>query len=556
GAALLTRIDLPVIALLFAGALLLRWRQGHWTKGLTAFAVTFALFLAHATASALLISWPYTWNTYSGAFSLLSASLSPLSLALMAGLSVVVAFIITRNGLPTSLKTSYERLFASVRWRWLLAVAVALLSAYAYFLRPLLESTITYPSWPAGTEVTLLNSENWVRLGWYLTPLGLLLATAGAAWIFWRERLGRLALFMSVGILTTIQYVYHIFNTPYHIYAMRRYVPIVIPVLLIFAAVALVKVVRTRSSWYVRSLGIFLAVTLMLGLLYQARHVLPLREFEGAVAAVKALNEKLHPDALVVISEPPESIFADTFGVPLRFIFGHDIATIRSDEAQLVSFIEEMYAYADAQGRPLQLLAVEPIPGSVRDAFSLQPLEMFPARFEHLQSTFTDYPSTMQTAYYGIEIYDIEPPEEASASAQPIEIDVGTLDAAYIDSGFYYKEPLPGPTTMRWTSDEAALSIPLAGATTVTVDVRAMIYRLDAAPAADVTVWLDGRRIGQFEPRDKEWHTFSFEAQTLPTDGSSLLSFETATFNPAALQVNNDTRDLGFLIDWIKITPE
>ena len=551
GAALLTRIDLPVVALLFLGALVLLWQQQRWSTALTAFTVTFTLFSLQAITFALLISWPYTWNTYSSVFSLLAASIPLAPLGGTVGLVIVLLFFFARKGRPGA----YTRFFPA-RYRWLLAVAVVLLSAYAYFLRPLLEPTIPYPTWPAGTEAMLLNGENWVRLGWYLTPLGLLLATAGAAWLLWRGRLGRLGLFMSISLLTTIQYVYQIFNTPSHIYAMRRYVPIVIPALMIYAAVALVTIFRVRPSWHARALGAFLTLALMAGLLYQARYVLPLREFEGAVAEVRALNEKLEPGALVIISEPPESIFADTFGVPLRFIFGHDIATIRADDPQVLSFIEDMRAHAVSQGRPLQLIAVEAIPATVRNNLSLQPLEMFPARFELLEGTFTSYPSTIQTAYYGIELYDVAGTETALSASETLNIDVGSVDAAYVDSGFYYKEPLPGPTTMRWTTDEATLSVPLAETTPVTIDVRAMIYRPDGVPPAAVTVSLDGRRIGRFTPRDAEWHTFSFQAETRPTNGTSRLSFETTTFNPAVLGVNNDTRDLGFLIDWVKITTD
>jgi hypothetical protein len=82
--------------------------------------------------------------------------------------------------------------------------------------------------------------------------------------------------------------------------------------------------------------------------------------------------------------------------------------------------------------------------------------------------------------------------------------------------------------------------------------VRAMIYRPEDLAADPVTVWLDGERVGEFTPSET-WQVFSFPAQPRPVRGVSSLQFHTVTFNPASLGVNNDTRDLGFLVDWVKI---
>jgi len=280
---------------------------------------------------------------------------------------------------------------------------------------------------------------------------------------------------------------------------------------------------------------------------------LPQRDLYGALEQVTILNQKLKPNAIIVISEPAESIFADTFGVPLRFIFGHDIATIRQDDARAQAFIHQLMAYADGQHRPVQLIAVDPIAPTVREVLSLQPVEMFPVTLQMLMNTFFDYPSVIQTAYYGIEIYDVSTKSPPLVnSPEETLIDIGTLDTRFIRSGFYYKEPLVGGFSARWTSREAALDIPLSSGVPVTIDLRAMIFRPEGAPAADVTVWLDGQEIGQFKP-DETWQTFSFQARPKPARGISSLRFKTTTFNPASLKINGDTRDLGFLIDWVKV---
>jgi hypothetical protein len=335
---------------------------------------------------------------------------------------------------------------------------------------------------------------------------------------------------------------------------MRRYVPIVMPALMIYAAVALVSVLHIRRAWLGRTAGVVLTLGLMGGLVYQARFVLRQRDGYGLVQQLTQLETRLRPDAIILINEPLESVFADNLCVPLRFIFGHDIGTIRRDDASALPFIERVMAEATRTHRPVQMVAIDPIAPTVRKALQLHPVEMFPLTFRVLMSTFFDYPSIIQTAYSGIEIYDVTDKHSSDSLAVPqaIEIDIGALDAAFIRSGFHSKELLSGSPTARWTKGDAALDVPRVNEGRVTVEVRAMIFRPEGVSPAEVHVWLDGQEIGQFVPTPS-WETFVLNGSAKPSDGTSRLEFKTETFNPARLKISQDDRDLGFLADWIKI---
>ncbi len=253
------------------------------------------------------------------------------------------------------------RLEDSRTLRWLLASTTIVLSAYAYFLRPALEPATYTTSWPAYVEFPILNGQNWLRMGWYSDPVRPHVATAGLAVIFLRASLTRIAVVLGIGLFTTVQYVYNVLNTPYHIYTMRRYVPIVIPMLLLFAAVAILSIPMVRRRWITYTLRFSAVVLLVGGLLYQARFVLPQQDMAGSLAQLDALEDLLAPEAVIVIADPSTSTFADTFGVPLQFQYGHDIATLRAETADIAAYLQDVQDWAAEKNIPVQVLAQEPL---------------------------------------------------------------------------------------------------------------------------------------------------------------------------------------------------
>lgn len=545
GAALLTRIDLPVVMIIFGAAFVVVRLGNQWSRGWTWFALTLTAFIVHLVLDVLLINWPYFWNSY-GALRLLGNSPALLIASALGAVAAIGAGLVAwRRGTLKAILVS----------PWLqrgLVAGVISLSAFAYFLRPVLEPIRTATSWPGNVKFPVLDGQNWLRIGWYITPLGTLLSTLGLVQIVRTVSLRRLGTFLAVGVVTTIQYVYNIFNTPYHIYAMRRYVPIVLPVLMIFAAVALAAVWRA-GRWRRRLAG-GLSVVLMLGLVYQSRFVLPVREFFGAVDQLTAFNAQLQPDSIVIMSEPSESILADNFGVPLRFMFNHDVATIRTDDSAASDFLERLLAKAAAAQRPVQLIAANPIAPAVRSSLQLQPRSTFEIRLSALLSTFYDYPSVTQPAYYGWEIYDVLGPHLSLTNTLPLTIDIGTLDAAFIRSGFHGKEVLPDGASARWTQAEAVIDLPVAENGPLSISVRALVFRPVNVSATPITVWLDGRKIGEFTPGET-WQNYSFVGQAHPISGTSSLRFAATTFNPQQLQLSADNRDLGFMLDEISLKP-
>ena len=549
GAALLTRIDLPLLIGLTLTALLVLRIRGPWSKGWTAFSLAFSLFFGHFLIQAALFSKGYAFGSYTAGFNLIIKPLILNPTILISVASILLLLFVGWKKYPILL----NKIFSPKIFRLGLLLTAAGLSLFAYFIRPLIEPIIYAVNWPSGVTFPVMNGLNWVRMGWYLTPLGLALATTGFMLIVFRESLTRWGFFLLLGTLTTIQYTYNIMIPPYHIYAMRRYMPIVIPSLIIFSAFALHHFFNLKVRPGKRLLGMTLLLLMVGGLAHQSKPLFWGSDFPGMTDQLSTLNKDLKKDGLVIIAESADNIFGDKVGPPLQFIFGHDVVTIRESGPGFISFLTALQKKAGSENKPVQLLAGAPLLPAVGNQLSLKPVKIFSLQLKSLESNFWAFPRSYEKTTYPIEIYDVESLRPAALKFfDDHMIDIGGFDSPFIRNGFYGKETVQGYPTMRWTKEEALLELPMDLGKDVEISLRAMASYPPDVPIGEVTVFLDNRRIGRFTPT-RAWQVFSFSARSTPKNGLSSIKLTTSTFNPLKWKMSNDGRDLGFLLDWVKI---
>ncbi|MEZ4582135.1 MAG: hypothetical protein R3A10_10960 [Caldilineaceae bacterium] len=124
----------------------------------------------------LLFSAPYTLSTYGVVFAFLRTQLW-----LLAGVGGVgLALLLFLSATQQRRLTRWAAAVAQAAWpRYALAGLIVVAAVYGYVVRLRLGETIFAAYWYAGTDIPLTDHLNLVRLGWYLGPLGLLLAVAG-----------------------------------------------------------------------------------------------------------------------------------------------------------------------------------------------------------------------------------------------------------------------------------------------------------------------------------------------------------------------------------------
>jgi hypothetical protein len=320
---------------------------------------------------------------------------------------------------------------------------------------------------------------NLVRVGWYLSPLGVLLAVAGCALWLWRG-LGRASwLFLLAGLISTVFFVRLTYGTSdlTYIYILRRYVPLAYPAISLCMAYAIVALGRGRnqeprtknqesqpfangSRFSVLgsgSGGTVVAAALVLAqlaffvatnrALYQ--HV----EYGGALDQMGALAGRFQPgDVLLFRGEGRDT--PDLVTTPLKYAFGLDTFAIRSPDPG--KYAPELARYVQrwqSQGRRVFLVLGAnggvALPGQRPELVGPATLKL--PEFQQLRD---QKPSLPQEFAFDFAVYRLDP----AAGAEPPG-DVAVDDYTAQLRGFYHPEQIDG-ATVAWTGGDALLRLP------------------------------------------------------------------------------------------------
>lgn len=354
GMVFLVRVDilviLPVLALL-AFWLLAGGRRAAPPGTLGWFLAPLGLLIVHSIAHAWLQSRPY-FVVHSG----LGLRLLQVNWAIpVTGAAAALAFLWLVRRSEARLVAGYDHYR---RYALLALIGVALtLAVYGWFIRPVIGAPSLQSDFFSQTDVPLSDHENWRRLGWYLSPLGVWLGVAGVCLLIWRLN-RRTALVLAIGALFSALYLWSLRANPHHVYVMRRLVPAVVPFFTI-AAAALV-------SWLARPAGrdgppakphrlvlaAVLAIAWLGGLAWSARGFVSQIDHEGLTAQLDALNATLEADAVLIFFDGVPIGNGDFFGTPLQFIYGHRAFALR-DPALLSADLVRAVEIWHNSGRPV-----------------------------------------------------------------------------------------------------------------------------------------------------------------------------------------------------------
>jgi hypothetical protein len=332
---------------------------------------------------------------------------------------------------------------------------------------------------PGESEKIGIAQANLVRLGWYLSPLGVLLGVIGFA-LWWRRGLTRGSwLFLVVSLISALFFLRLAYGTTdlTYIYILRRYMPVVYPAWSLAMAYAIVALARrpttddrrptTRgihrpssfvlhpSSFVLRLASIALAVAL-LGFFVATNWPLYAHvEYQGALDQLAAVVGRYSfgaNDVLLFRGEGRDT--PDLVVTPLKYTYGLDALAIRSDDpGKYANDLARYVQHWQAQGRQVYLVlgpngAVE-LPGMRPER--LGPLALHLPEFQQLRD---QKPGGLQNFVFDFVVYRL-----TVSDAAPAPSAVAVDDFAAQVRGFYHPEQIGGQS-LAWTDGGALLRLP------------------------------------------------------------------------------------------------
>lgn len=552
GLGLLVRIDGVLLALPVLLYVLVR-RVQHtltWKQAATLLA-PFGLLGLHAAVHAALWSRKYLLNIAERPY-----WRQPTSVWLLVGAGVAATALAVHVCAPR-LRRALEGRTPALRG--VIMAGLVALALYAYFGRPLLSAWAggdgNDPARMATSHVAIAilrdlgfhrlaahDAQALVRLGWFVTPLGLVLALLGVLLMLreWRRRY--LLVLLTAGAYGLFfLYKVRVWNDYY--FALRRFVPVVLPFLLGAAALFLTRLARGGGAR--RLAAGALAVVLFASALATTWPLRAYTDWRGAVRFVADVARRFGPRD-VVIFEQPRSVHL--LSLPLWAVHGVnalELARFNPDPRKLRHLVDEW------RGRYRNIYFVHTYSTDLCGMFleRVQDLSFGTAEWER---AYAGKPRGPEPRALHFRISRVVPPDELQVPALRA-VDIGGSDDVQV-SGFFDKEG-GGERTYRWTGSCASLYLPGLAPPAERLVVVASTGRRPPHPPAVVRVSLSDLTLGSFTAT-AEWQEHALPLPARFPPGPPVVRLDVRAFRPVnVLAGATDVRDLGVMVDRVRIEP-
>ena len=286
-AALLLAALVPPLALVHGNSV----GQQRWISH--AFIPLTLLFGAWAAAHGWFVSYPYVKGLWGQLWPLWSTTLAVIVLA--------AAAFATRH----STRWIVDWIQRNGRWLWpSAAAALSLAFLLGMWVRPHLEPFEMF----RGGRLRRYNEETLLRMGWYVSVQGMVAATAGAVllmrdWLL-RRRLNAVP-FLAVFLAFSLLYFWNQRIHPDHPWAMRRFLPVVLPGICVSIAVFVSRLWALHGPWRVagRAAAAVVVGSIAVHEAAMARPFWSHREYAGILDQIGKFAHEIPADSIVLFGD-------------------------------------------------------------------------------------------------------------------------------------------------------------------------------------------------------------------------------------------------------------
>jgi hypothetical protein len=378
------------------------WVREGWKRDYNWFFLPLLLLILHSLLHALWQSRPYFFELFGFALTLLRVNwLIPVG----AGIGGIVLLLgLSRYRRQFIRLGRYQRQFLMS-----LVFAFVLWALYGWFVRPYLGQTTLWNDPYSEGAIPQLNHENLIRLGWYLSPVGVWLGVAGIGLLIWRAN-RETAVMLAINLLITLIYLTNIRANPHQVYAMRRYVPAVMPLFIVGGACFLGWLAAHKKIW-LSSTALLLALVWLGGFGWLARGFISQVDYQGILPQLDQLAGQFAPGSILIFNDPAPIGQGDIIGTPLRFLKGHDVLTLRDPEALDGQQFEQTLRRWQMQGHSVYWLMVPDGYEWPLSRWSLDEAGAYDIQVTALEGTFDRRPSQLQALHWRGQFALIQPEE-------------------------------------------------------------------------------------------------------------------------------------------------
>ena len=528
----LARIDALVVEILLLG-LVLYWRwSGRWRPEHSGFAIALVAALTYATLHNVLLGWAYLGAQWQTAGSPMLAKAMILA-SLCCGIVALMALLRPRlvQAFMDWLWTHIWQIFAAALFVWVLWIGLS----YVFFRN-------------SGT----LRAITWLIQYW--TPLGMLLAVIGLGLLLICRPARRVLPVFIVGLTYLGVFSLNPMVNPVQPWAMRRFVPAVMPAIALLSAYGLVTL-PIRRLLLQRATQVLAVSALACAFLRMDWPLFMHTEYSGVGQQIAQLAGRFEKDALILFDKGAPSLY---IAQPLAYLHSLNSFVLQepSPDPALVDPLIENW---QQRGHPVYLV----LTGGALDwhpsEWIFQPNGAFELRFARLKRSIDGPPTAIENSSFGLDMYQLvprssRPPDEQEACL----LDMEAGEYPYLRGGFYGLETASDGLTYRWTNGLARIQMSRQDGESALLRLRVAGGR--PAAEASISVAVNGTVVAEENlPAGFIFQTLEITVPSSVLDVDSqktIIEILSDTWTPRTAGYPGDPRQLGVVVDWIEWKPQ
>ena len=301
---------------------------------------------------------------------------------------------------------------------WVIPVAIVIVAASLFFFRPVVQEThgalsnpfVQFAQRTEGLPVDGTRTYNeWSMqwLSWYLGFFGLALGVIGVAWAWRRTILGLRGLwpFLLTLSLTAAVYVLRPSITPDHLWAMRRFLPVVLPGLILAAVLATQWAFRRVTNQPLRWIALAVAIAILI--VVPASLTWPLRtatSYVGMYDAIEEVCDAIPEGSAVLMADP---YLSGAYQAPVRSFCGVPVSGVYVTDPSC-AIVAANQAWAD---RGVNLII------GYGDELEVEPDVVVTTTYDIPELTLTRRPAELTTFVFSINLADADALDPSGCAA-------------------------------------------------------------------------------------------------------------------------------------------